>query len=314
MKRAILCLVLVTGIFFTHVFAQNYRDADLAVLYLPDFTLPDPKNLPEDEAVILGESLFINTQQLRGKHVFNALNCSSCHLDAGRLVFAAPIWGALSSQTSKISLERDKHKTLSARIAHCFTVSLNGIAPEEDSEIMQAMIAYIHWLGRNVPRNQGEEDLHGRGFPHLDISPLGYDPLLGQVVYTSKCMLCHGTQGEGVNVGGTVVNTPLWGDLSYTWGAEMARIDVAAAYIKANMPLGRRFILSDQEAWDVAAYINSHERPQDPRNLLTQIPEKTAELFHQGEDSFYLKKSLNDEQILGKHTHYGERPTLPPNP
>ena len=31
------------------------------------------------------------------------------------------------------------------------------------------------------------------------------------------------------------------------------------------MPLGKSGTLSEQEAWDVAAFMNSHERPQDPR-------------------------------------------------
>jgi len=39
----------------------------------------------------------------------------------------------------------------------------------------------------------------------------------------------------------------------------------AAGFIKRNMPYGRQNLLTDQEAWDVAYFINSHERPQDPR-------------------------------------------------
>jgi len=31
------------------------------------------------------------------------------------------------------------------------------------------------------------------------------------------------------------------------------------------MPLGQPNSLSDRQAWDVAAYMDSHERPQDPR-------------------------------------------------
>ena len=45
----------------------------------------------------------------------------------------------------------------------------------------------------------------------------------------------------------------------------MHRIDTAAAFIKANMPLGQGGTLTDQQAWDVAAYINSQPRPPDPR-------------------------------------------------
>ena len=45
----------------------------------------------------------------------------------------------------------------------------------------------------------------------------------------------------------------------------MYHIPTAAAFIKANMPLGQANTLSDQDAWDVAAYINSKPRPADPR-------------------------------------------------
>ena len=31
------------------------------------------------------------------------------------------------------------------------------------------------------------------------------------------------------------------------------------------MPLSQGNTLSDQDAWDVATFIDSHERPQDPR-------------------------------------------------
>jgi hypothetical protein len=32
-----------------------------------------------------------------------------------------------------------------------------------------------------------------------------------------------------------------------------------------NMPLSKGKSLSDQQAWDVAAYVDSHSRPRDPR-------------------------------------------------
>lgn len=42
----------------------------------------------------------------------------------------------------------------------------------------------------------------------------------------------------------------------------MHRINTAASFIKHNMPLGKANSLSDEQAWDVAAYVNTHERPQ----------------------------------------------------
>lgn len=45
----------------------------------------------------------------------------------------------------------------------------------------------------------------------------------------------------------------------------MTRISNAFGFIKSNMPFGQEGSLKDQQAWDVAAYIDSRERPRDPR-------------------------------------------------
>ena len=66
----------------------------------------------------------------------------------------------------------------------------------------------------------------------------------------------------------------------------MARINTAAAFIQNNMPLSRPGTLTDQEAWDVAAYINSFERPKDARQGDMTV-EETRRLFHDGDDIYY---------------------------
>ena len=54
---------------------------------------------------------------------------------------------------------------------------------------------------------------------------------------------------------------PLWGKNSYNIGAGMARVLTATAFIKGNMPFESDVHLSDEEAFDVAGYINNFERP-----------------------------------------------------
>ena len=61
---------------------------------------------------------------------------------------------------------------------------------------------------------------------------------------------------------GTFAFPPLWGKDSFNWGAGMHRVDTAAGFIKANMPYGRGGMLTEQQAWDVALFMNSHERPK----------------------------------------------------
>ena len=54
---------------------------------------------------------------------------------------------------------------------------------------------------------------------------------------------------------------------SYNQGAGLFRMSRLAGYVKANMPFGATYDnpqLTDEEAWDVAAYINAQPRPEHP--------------------------------------------------
>src|SRR5262249_58776748 len=78
---------------------------------------------------------------------------------------------------------------------------------------------------------------------------------------------CRGGAGLGRRAapGSASHSPPLWGPDSYNNGAGMARVLSAAAFIRHNMPRGTTWaapVLSDDEAYDVAAFINSGARPQ----------------------------------------------------
>jgi thiosulfate dehydrogenase len=86
-------------------------------------------------------------------------------------------------------------------------------------------------------------------------------------VYTLKCKTCHTGTGEGkLNTDGlTYQYPPLWGEHSYNIGAGLYRLSRFAGYVKSNMPQNTTFEapqLTDEEAWDVAAYVNSQPRPK----------------------------------------------------
>ena len=49
--------------------------------------------------------------------------------------------------------------------------------------------------------------------------------------------------------------------MSYNDGAGLSRVDKLAAWLKVAMPLGDPS-LSEQEALDIAAYVNAHPRPK----------------------------------------------------
>jgi thiosulfate dehydrogenase len=85
------------------------------------------------------------------------------------------------------------------------------------------------------------------------------DPGRGRGVFASTCARCHGQNGQG-----NAIAPPLWGPRSYNVGAGMARINTAASFIHASMPLDRAQQLTPQQAYDVATYINTRPRPDFP--------------------------------------------------
>ena len=136
----------------------------------------------------------------------------------------------------------------------------------------------------------------GRGYPAPAPPAQAPDFARGETVYAENCVLCHGADGAGQRApDGTAVFPALWGPDSFNWGAGMGRVSNAAAFVKANMPLGLLGTLSDQHAWDVALYMNSHDRPQDPR--YTGSVQGTQHDFHAIEDSMYGREVAG--KVLG---------------
>jgi len=258
------------------------------------FTPPDEKSIPDNqfgEAVKYGKSLFENTQQLRDKYVGNDLNCVNCHLDRGRQKDSAPLWAAYPKYPA-YRKKNDHVNTIEERIQGCFKYSMNGTAPPSGSKELTSLVTYHYWLATGAPIGT---TLAGRGYPKLAKAEKKPSISRGKKIYRVSCAICHGPFGQGVQTAEGVIFPALWGKGSFNWGAGMHRINTAAGFIKANMPLGKPNSLSDQKAWDVAAYVNSHDRPQDPRfdGKLAQ----TAKTYHKHQ-CFYSKKV--NGKILGK--------------
>jgi thiosulfate dehydrogenase len=264
---------------------------------------------PELKRVIRrGYDLFTNTQQLRGKYVFNDMNCSSCHMGEGRQPFAGPVWPA--AVTLPDFRGKNGHvNNLEERIAGCFSYSMNGKPPAYGSDDMIALATYHQWLAKGVPMYpQGE--IYGRGYPRLPEPAKGMDYARGKKVFETNCVMCHAADGSGLVQNGKVVFPPTWGDGSNNWGAGMVRHFTLASFVKHNMPLGRPNSLSDQDSWDVAYYINSQERPQEP-NYTGDVHETRAKFvktFH-AQTNYGLKVN---GRLLGDHDNVGEKDFLKP--
>lgn len=220
--------------------------------------------------------------------------------------WSGPIWPAAT--TLPDFRGKNQHvNSLEERIAGCFSFSMNGKPPEYGSDDMLALVAYHRWLAKGAPVY--EKNIGGRGFSHLGKDKPELDYQRGKAVYEANCAICHGEDGQGKTVDGQVVFPPLWGDHSYNWGAGMTRIFTAASFIKNNMPLGKPGSLTDEEAWQVANYINSQERPQDPRYTgdVKETREKYLN-FHK----YTNYGTVVNGKLLGDHDNTGDKPFLKP--
>jgi thiosulfate dehydrogenase len=258
------------------------------------FVPPAVGEIPDNEmgAVIRkGERIFMHTGQAAPAFVGNRLTCANCHLDAGRKPDSAPMWAAFVSYPAYRS--KNQHvNSLAERIQGCFTYSMNGKAPPLGDPVLIALQSYFQWLATGARVGTRPP---GSGYPPAGKPERAPDYAAGQKVYAQHCSLCHGANGEGRESAGLQAFPPLWGPDSYNWGAGMHRISTAAAFIKANMPFGRGGMLTTQQAWDVALFINSHERPQDPR--FAESVEATRRKYHATADSMYGRRI--DGHVLG---------------
>ncbi len=261
------------------------------------FTPPPATSIPDNEfgqVVKKGQNIFLHTGEYAKEYVGNTLNCVSCHLDAGRRANASPLWGAYVLYPAYRS--KNKHvNTLAERLQGCFQYSMNGKAPPADSETIVALESYMFWMAQQAPTGV---KLDGQGYPRLAKPDQTPDYDRGLAVYKQNCALCHGADGQGQSVEGKMVFPALWGDESFNWGAGMHSVSTATAFIKANMPLSRGGSLSDQEAWDVAFYMNSHDRPQDPR--YNGSVEETRKKYHDDPSDLY-GQTVNGK-VLGENS------------
>lgn len=140
---------------------------------------------------------------------------------------------------------------------------MNGRALPLDGREMKAFLAYSKWLSSGIPDGA---KLIGAGTMGIKEPARAADLGNGARVFTNTCAACHGKDGLGqraASVSGYQF-PPLAGPETYNDGAGMGRLLTAAAFVQHNMPLGTTYaapVLSDDDAYDVAAYVNSLARP-----------------------------------------------------
>ncbi|MCP9762676.1 c-type cytochrome [Lacihabitans soyangensis] len=221
----------------------------------------------DPELIKYGKELIANTSVYLGpkgkvRAMSNGMNCQNCHLDAGTRPWGNN-YGAVLSTYPKFRGRSGSVENIQKRINDCFERSLNGQALDTNSREMLAIKSYIEFIGQFVPKDSIPA---GTGITKVKNLKRAADPVRGQLAYEQKCVSCHGQNGEGVMnaEGNAYTYPPLWGPHSYNSGAGLYRLSRFAGYIKSNMPFGATYDkpqLSDEESWDIAAYVNSRPRP-----------------------------------------------------
>jgi thiosulfate dehydrogenase len=239
------------------------------------YSVPDTSTLKDDEwgtQVKYGRRLVQNTAYYLGpegvvsKNLGNKMNCTNCHLESGTKPFGLNFFNSHRTYPQYRSRE-DAILTMSDRVNNCVERPHNGKALKLDSREMNAIVSYIKWVGEGYDTEKHE----GYALKYVKYEGLSADSKRGEAVYIKHCLSCHQADGQGkMNLENTTYTyPPLWGPKSYQEGSSMHRVIKAASFIKYNMPnaLARldKPVLTDQEAIDVAAFMNDgsiHPRPK----------------------------------------------------
>ena len=211
---------------------------------------------PLGAAIQRGRALLVATRDSLPTHVGNDLRCVSCHLDAGRRQ-ALGSWVGVYARYPQYRPRSATVETIEYRVNDCFRRSMNGTPLAVDGVEMRDILAYLWFLSRDVPI---EPPPPGNRLQKW--AGLTSDTAAGAAVYAASCAKCHGPAGQG-----TAVAPPLWGPRSYNIGAGMARVRTAAAFIRENMPFDQPGTLTDEQAFDVAAFISAYPRPDFPDKI-----------------------------------------------
>lgn len=238
------------------------------------YKAPDTSSLKDDEwgrqvkygmRLIQNTSYYLGPEGIVSKNLGNKMNCTNCHLENGTKPYGLNFFNSHKTYPQYRARE-NAILTMSDRVNNCVERPHNGKPLKLDSKEMNAIVSYIKWLGENYDPAKHE----GYSLKYVDYKGLSADPKRGEAVYIKHCQSCHQADGQGTMNGDNTSYTypPLWGPKSYQEGSSMHRVLKAASFIKYNMPnllaSLEKPVLTDQEALDVAAFINDgkiHPRP-----------------------------------------------------
>jgi thiosulfate dehydrogenase len=245
---------------------------------LTDATLGDSKLANE---IRLGFRIFTNTPGEASRFTPSKVSCNNCHLNGGQRERSLPLVD-VAGMFPEYNRRSGRLYTLGDRIVDCFLRSENAtglieagrgrqageeggeIVPAPTSKEVLAVAAYITWLARGAAVGKNPVWRGQNVITASNVLPIErLDPQKGKAIFMESCSSCHGVDGQGVAVGDKKPG-PLWGPDSWNDGAGAARVYTLAGIIRYSMPYLNPGSLTDEEAQQVAAFVDSQPRPSYP--------------------------------------------------
>ena len=233
------------------------------------------------EEIRRGFRIFTNTPAEAPRLAPGGMSCSNCHMNAGQREKSLPLVD-VAGMFPEYNRRAARLFSLGDRITDCFLRSENATGvqlasdefPTPTSTEVLAISAYLTWLSRGASMRSNHS---WRGQNAIQASALipveKLDPAKGEAIYNDRCATCHGPDGQGVQIGDKIAG-PLWGARSWNDGAGAARIYTLAGIIRYAMPYLDPGGLTDAEAQQLAAFINSKPRPSYPFKPQDYLTEK----------------------------------------
>ena len=227
--------------------------------------------LPLSESIRRGFKIFTNTPREASRLAPGGMSCSSCHMNGGQREKSLPLVG-VTGMFPEYNKRAGRLISLGDRITDCFLGSENATGgtlspaelPTPTSSDVLAVSAYLTWLSRGSevgtnPSWRGQNAIAAAALIPID----ALDPRKGEEIYLDRCVTCHAPDGQGVAIGDKKAG-PLWGPESWNDGAGAARVYTLAGMIRYSMPYLDPGNITDEDAQQLAAFIDSKPRPVFP--------------------------------------------------
>lgn len=218
-----------------------------------------------------GFRLFTNTSAEAPRYAPGGMSCTNCHMNGGQRERSMPLVD-VAGMFPEYNRRSGRLFSLGDRVTDCFLRSENatgtsaeaGQLPTPSSPEVLAISAYLTWLSKGAAMGKNPTWRGQNAIPASALIPIEtLDRAKGEQIYKERCATCHGPDGQGVQIGDKIAG-PLWGPRSWNDGAGAARVYTLAGMIRYSMPYLDPGNISDADAQQVAAFIDSKPRPAFP--------------------------------------------------